>query len=48
MTHLTWSIQTAVALARQSVLLDLVFVTNHFDNSTITNIPPVANSDHEA
>ena len=40
-------IQTAVVPTRLSAFLDFVFVTNHFNSSTITNIPPVANSDHE-
>ena len=37
-----------MARTRQSALLDLVFVTNHFSSSTTTNFPPVANADHEA
>ena len=41
-------IQTAVAPTRQSVLLDHVFVINHFKSSTITNILPIANSDNKA
>ena len=41
-------IKTAVALTKQSALLDIVFVTNNFSNNTITNIPTVANPDHKA
>ena len=40
-------IQTAVAPTKQSALLDLVFVTNHFSCNTFINIPPIANSGHE-
>ena len=41
-------LQLATSPTRDTALLDLVFVSNHFANGSVTNIPPIGESDHNA